>query len=286
MRHRAAELGERCTYVRADSYAEGLSRIDGTVTVCHPTSRAALRFAHPEASRFFLRAASCRRRRTSTAGSGPGRRRLLMEDFYRESRRRTGVLMDGNEPGGDRWNFDADNREPPPCTPTLGVPGPWWPQEDEIDEEVRRDLDRWERDGDVSFLGSDGPRRFAATRSEADAALDHFITDRLPHFGPHEDAMLSDDQWMAHSLLSRADEPGSPRSAGGGRTGRARPSRRSGALASVEVSSGRSWGGATSCGTCIGTSRRPYRGLNELDATEPLPEWFANLRAIRSRHRA
>lgn len=278
MRHRAAELGERCTYVRADTYAEGLSRIDEPVSVCHPTSRAALRFAHHRGievlpARGFVSSTEDFDRWVRSRG----RRRLLMEDYYRESRRRTGVLMDGNEPVGDRWNFDADNREPPPRSPTLGVPGPWWPHEDEIDEEVRQDLDRWERDGDVSFLGSDGPRRFAATRSEADAALDHFITDRLPHFGPHEDAMLSHDQWMAHSLLSAPMNLGLldpieavERTEQAYRDGRA-------PLASVEGFIRQVMGWRDFVWHLYWHFPASYRGLNELDATEPLPEWFANL---------
>ena len=105
--------------------------------------------------------------------SSRGRKRLLMEDFYREARRRLNVLMDGDEPAGGRWNFDADNQEPPPRTTTLGVLEPLWPQEDEIDQQVREDLDRWERDGQVSFLGASGPRRFAATRAEALAVAIH-----------------------------------------------------------------------------------------------------------------
>lgn len=278
MRHRAAELGERCTYVRADSYAEGLSRIVGTVTVCHPTSRAALHFVQGRdlevlPARGFVSSAEQFQHWVESRG----RRRLLMEDFYRESRRRTGVLMDGDEPVGGRWNFDADNREPPPRTPTLGVPAPWWPQEDEIDEEVRQDLDRWERDGDVSFLGSDGPRRFAATRSEADAALDHFITDRLPHFGPHEDAMLSDDQWMAHSLLSAPMNLGllDPLEV----VERAEHAHRDSQapLASVEGFIRQVMGWRDFVWHLYWHFPASYRGLNELDATEPLPEWFANL---------
>ena len=132
-----------------------------------------------------------------------GGRRLLMEDHYRLARRRLDVLMDGDEPTGGRWNFDADNRRPPPKGKGgLGVPEPWWPVEDEIDDEVRFDLDRWERDGDVSFIGADGPRRFSATGTEASARLDHFIGHRLPAFGPYEDAMLAGDRWMSHSLIS------------------------------------------------------------------------------------
>ncbi len=40
-----------------------------------------------------------------------GRHQLRMETFYRGMRRRTGLLMDGGEPVGGRWNFDAENRK-------------------------------------------------------------------------------------------------------------------------------------------------------------------------------
>lgn len=54
----------------------------------------------------------------------------------------------------------------------------------------------------MSFVGGDGPRRFAVTRAEALQALDDFVDHLLPAFGPHEDAVLDGDPWMAHSLLS------------------------------------------------------------------------------------
>ena len=75
---------------------------------------------------------------------------------------------------------------------------PWQPPEDEIDEQVRADLDAL----DLPTVGRDGPRWFAVTAGEARRALAHFVEFRLPHFGPHEDAMLHDDWAMAHSLLS------------------------------------------------------------------------------------
>ena len=55
---------------------------------------------------------------------------------------------------------------------------------------------------DLPTVGRDGPRWFAVTADEARRALAHFVEHRLPHFGPHEDAMLHDDWAMAHSLLS------------------------------------------------------------------------------------
>ena len=130
-----------------------------------------------------------------------GRRRLLMEDFYRDARTRLDVLMEGSEPAGGRWNYDNDNREPPPSTETLGLDEPHWPREDDVDAEVREDIARWEREG-VQFAGEDGRRIFPATRRQALAALRDFVAHRLPTFGRYEDAMLHRDRWMAHSLLS------------------------------------------------------------------------------------
>ena len=45
------------------------------------------------------------------AAHARGRRQLRMEYFYREMRREHRVLMDGEQPAGGEWNFDADNRE-------------------------------------------------------------------------------------------------------------------------------------------------------------------------------
>ncbi|MFE9011070.1 cryptochrome/photolyase family protein [Streptomyces cyaneofuscatus] len=225
MRHRAAELGDRVTYVRAETYTEGLEKVRGRrasspLTVRHPTSRRALDFvgglegveilpakgflvSHDD----FAEWAGRNKGKGSGKGeTGSGRSQppsLRLEGFYHWVRERHDLLMDGDHPAGGRWNLDHDNREPPPRgQDTLDVRGPWRPSEDDIDDEVRRDLDRWERDGDVSFVGRDGPRSFPATRREARTALRHFVAHRLAGFGRHEDAMLAADPVMSHSLLS------------------------------------------------------------------------------------
>ena len=281
MRHRAAELGDRCTYVQADTYEEALDAIDAPVSVVHPTSRAALRFVRERGdievlpARGFATSMPEFERWAQSRGS----RRLLMEDFYRDARRRLGVLMDGDEPAGGRWNFDADNREPPPRTRTLGVPEPVWPVEDAIDEQVREDLDRWERDGLVSFLGQDGPRRFAATRAEALAVLDGFIDQRLGAFGPQEDAMLAGDPWMAHSLLSAPLNLGllDPQEL----VVRAEAAyREAGApLPSVEGFVRQVIGWREFVWHLYWHFPESYRDRNALDAHEPVPDWFAELDA-------
>ena len=39
---------------------------------------------------------------------------FVMENFYRLQRKRLGLLMEGDKPSGGQWNFDHDNRLPPP----------------------------------------------------------------------------------------------------------------------------------------------------------------------------
>ncbi|MGY1581132.1 cryptochrome/photolyase family protein [Streptomyces sp. MN13] len=207
MRHRAAELGDRVTYVRAETYREGLElgARDKRVTVHHPTSHAAVRLVRslPRVTMGPARGFLVPMDDFTAWADDHGGRRLRQEDFYRWVRQGHDLLMDGDAPAGGRWNHDHDNRQPPPRDASaLPVPGPYRPREDEIDEEVRADLDRWERHGDVSFVGRDGPRLFPASRAEARAALRRFVEHRLAAFGPYEDAMLAADPVMSHSLLS------------------------------------------------------------------------------------
>jgi deoxyribodipyrimidine photolyase-related protein len=196
LRHFAAGHDD-ARLVRAETYAEAAT---GPLTVCHPTSRAARGLVTRLPGVEMLPPRGFVTEPGDFVGWARGREHLRLEDFYRYARRRHDILMDGTEPAGGRWNFDADNREPPPKVLDVAAPPPI--VEDEIDERVRADLDRWEREDGIRFLGNDGPRLFPATRSEALARLRHFVEHRLPAFGPYEDAMLAGNPFMAHSMLS------------------------------------------------------------------------------------
>jgi deoxyribodipyrimidine photolyase-related protein len=129
-----------------------------------------------------------------------GRKQLRLEFFYREMRRMHGILMDGPDPAGGQWNFDASNRE------SFGKRGPGLhaaPVAFTPDAITREVLSLVER----RFAGHPGKlERFdwPVTAEEALAALDDFIAHRLPEFGRYQDAMWTDEPWLFHSRLSAA----------------------------------------------------------------------------------
>ena len=122
-----------------------------------------------------------------------GRSNLRLEDFYRWQRTRLGYLMDDDAPAGGRWNFDQDNREPPPSDPSLFHDSPASPLDD-LDEAVLASL--------PETHGYRPTGLWATTRPEALARLEHFLDHGLRYFGTYEDAMTRRSWSLAHSMLS------------------------------------------------------------------------------------
>jgi len=120
-------------------------------------------------------------------------KKFTMENFYRAQRKRLNILMDGSEPIGGAWNFDAENRLPPPKDHDWGKNLLF--QNDEIDLAVKSELpaDSW---------GNLSEKIWGTTRVEALAQLNHFIENHFKDFGPYEDAMPKDSWTAHHSLLS------------------------------------------------------------------------------------
>jgi len=281
LRHRAAELGDRAVHVRAASYGEALRTLGvdaGNISVVDPTSYAARRWVraqgmtvHP--ARGFTMA-------ESEFQAWLGVKKPRLETFYRHQRQRLDLLVEPDgEPESGRWNYDADNRLPPPKgASTLGLPHPWTPSEDEIDRSVRADLDTWQ-DEDVTLTGVDAPRTFAATRAEALQVLDDFVENRLEQFGPYEDAVLQSDWSMAHSLLSvplnlGLLDPLEVVDAGisAYRAGHA-------PLQSVEALTRQVVGWREWAWQLYWALGEEYSAENALGATAPLPSWFTDLDA-------
>lgn len=125
-----------------------------------------------------------------------GRKQLRMEYFYRDMRRKTGLLMNGDEPEGGKWNYDAENRKP--AKADLFMPAQAEVKPDQITQEVLTLVG--ERFAD--HFGDLTPFWFGVTQADAEKALDHFVEVALAKFGDYQDAMLEGEKFLYHSLLS------------------------------------------------------------------------------------
>jgi deoxyribodipyrimidine photolyase-related protein len=126
-----------------------------------------------------------------------GRKQLRMEYFYREMRRKTGLLMDGDQPKGGKWNFDSENRKP--AEASLFMPYPKVFAHDGITQEVLALVAaRFD-----NHFGDLQPFTYAVTRAGAEQALAHFVETALPNFGDYQDAMLTGEPFLYHSILAQ-----------------------------------------------------------------------------------
>lgn len=134
------------------------------------------------------------------ASHARGRKSLRMEYFYREQRKRHQILMQGDEPVGNQWNFDADNRKAFGAAGPGVVPARASFAPDSVTQEV------------IALVNehlADHPGRlhsfaWPVTREQALQSLQAFIDERLPLFGRFQDAMWPGDPWLYHAHLSAA----------------------------------------------------------------------------------
>ena len=119
------------------------------------------------------------------------------EQFYRWMRRESGVLVEGGDPVGGEWNYDDQNQEfPPEDWDAPSVP-------DHEHGDVTAETAAWVSEA-FDTWGSSDEFPWPVTRGQACEQLDHFVAERLPTFGPYQDAMQSDEWAMAHALLGSA----------------------------------------------------------------------------------
>ena len=125
-----------------------------------------------------------------------GKKQLRMEFFYREMRRKTGLLMNGGEPVGEQWNFDSENRKALPKG--LKLPKRLRSAPDTITRDVMALVgERFTRHpGELKLF------EWPVTCADALLALDHFIEVCLPSFGDVQDAMKQDESFLFHALIS------------------------------------------------------------------------------------
>jgi deoxyribodipyrimidine photolyase-related protein len=136
--------------------------------------------------------------RAEFAGWAASRKEFRMEHFYRQMRRKTGLLMDDGKPTGGEWNFDKENRKPAArdlFMPKMPDYAPDSMTRAVMEMVARRFPDRF---GDIEPFG------LPVTAADARAAAADFIANRLAGFGDYQDAMLAGEDYLYHSVLSPA----------------------------------------------------------------------------------
>ncbi len=127
-----------------------------------------------------------------------GKKQFLMETFYRAMRKKYGILMQGPEPVGGKWNFDHDNRSS--YDGKVGIPTRF-PVSNQV-AEVLAEIEALNipRFGEIDAANFIWP----LNREQAMLVLDDFVSKRLPWFGTYQDALYTGDAFMFHSRLSFA----------------------------------------------------------------------------------
>ncbi len=212
MQHFAESLsraGYRVVHRRAPSYAEGLRDVAleyGAARVVASEGREQDMLEELERARILLAecGATLRLRedrgfissRTEFSRWAAGKTSLRMEWFYRDMRRSHNILMEPDgTPSGGTWNFDEENRKPWPKG--QAVPPRFAIMPDAITQSIMSRVSRWKgRWGQVDSFA------LPTTRRDARAWLERFVTERLPAFGPYEDALMHGEPDLLHSALS------------------------------------------------------------------------------------
>lgn len=121
----------------------------------------------------------------------------FMKSFYEWQRKRFRILIDENQkPIGGRWSFDDENRlslpkeiTPPPLLKIKNSK--------ETLDVIRLVQDKFKNhpgDANLFWLPTD--------RSGAEAWFQNFLSEKLENFGPYEDAIPPDSEFVFHSLLT------------------------------------------------------------------------------------
>ncbi len=125
-----------------------------------------------------------------------GKKRFLMESFYRKMRKDHDILIDKGKPEGGRWNYDSKNRSR--YDGQVRLPDPIGFKNDVTD--IVDLIDRMK----VETIGTIDPARFIwpITLEQSKKLLQGFLKTGLSHFGTYQDAMTEESWALFHSRLS------------------------------------------------------------------------------------
>ncbi|WP_027611784.1 cryptochrome/photolyase family protein [Pseudomonas sp. URIL14HWK12:I6] len=137
--------------------------------------------------------------RAEFAAWAAGKKQLRMEFFYREMRRKSRLLLNGDgTPVGGAWNFDAENRKSLP----KGVKAPYPIRFG--NDAITRDVLALVRARFSQHYGALEDFNYPVTHADAQALWEYFLDYGLAGFGDYQDAMASDEPFLFHARISAA----------------------------------------------------------------------------------
>lgn len=127
-----------------------------------------------------------------------GKKQFLMENFYREMRKKHQILMVDEQPEGGKWNYDKSNRKKWKGDALI-------PQEISFDNNVEDILSDIKKTP-IKTIGNINAKYFEypISRTQALKQLNYFCEHLLVHFGDYQDAMHTDKIYLFHSRISFA----------------------------------------------------------------------------------
>jgi len=126
-------------------------------------------------------------------------------DFYVAQRKQRNILIEEvkgiKKPIGDKWTFDAENREKYPKNTT--PPAPIFPKENEFVKEAKEYVLKHYKNNYGSIEFGFGQHHFYPTTfTEANEWLHQFLKQRFYDFGKYEDALVTKENILHHSVLT------------------------------------------------------------------------------------
>lgn len=137
--------------------------------------------------------------RTELADFFEGKKKYIMEFFYRDMRKKFDLLIKQGKPEGGEWNYDKNNRKKWKGDPL--IPKHYVPDAENLNA-IKELLDK---EG-IATLGKFDLKEFIypTSRIEALKQLHYFCKNLLIHFGDYQDAMHTEQINLFHSRISFA----------------------------------------------------------------------------------
>ncbi|MTE27582.1 cryptochrome/photolyase family protein [Winogradskyella ouciana] len=127
----------------------------------------------------------------------PNKKKFFQTSFYKQQRKNRDILMVSNEPEGGNWTYDGDNRKKYPKDKT--PPHIQFPDKSDYHKEAENYVtDNFGNHyGELTDLTI-----YPIDFKSSEDWLQQFFEQRFHEFGPYEDAIVKEEHFLNHSILS------------------------------------------------------------------------------------